>query len=422
MTERLMVIRGAGGPAPARFCPALHDLAKLAVLHIPNTMALDNQAEVNTIRRYGDHVPVGDSGQIVTRALEYASSHRVDAIVTFSEPLIAETAEVAARLGLRYHSPEVARRLRDKTAQRTALAERDVPSAAFWRIEAPEDLGEALEHVPLPSVLKPVSGFGSMLTFRIDSAEDLGHAYLTAREMYAPTVYARECLPPFQLEEMLIGTDWHGDDRWGDYVSVESLVIGGEIAHLHVSDRTPLAPPFRETGLIMPSSLSDEQQQQVLDVAEGAIEAVGATDGATHIELKLTAGGPRIIEVNGRPGSPMPDLYAEVSDFDIVREVGKISLGQAPRSTVEFEAYAGFMIPPAPMGERHAVDVHGLEQARQIPGVRRVLRYEVSDHDWRRGASEAMVSGIGVADTPDEMLEVQRRFFETIDFELAPDA
>ena len=59
------------------------------------------------------------------------------------------------------------------------------------------------------------------------------------------------------LEEELIGTDWHGDPRYGDYCSCESLIFQGDVHHINITDRAPLAPPFRETDVIMPSTLLD---------------------------------------------------------------------------------------------------------------------------------------------------------------------
>ncbi|MNI40831.1 argininosuccinate lyase [compost metagenome] len=45
-----------------------------------------------------------------------------------------------------------------------------------------------------------------------------------------------------------------------------------------------------------------DQEQEIVRTAVKALLAIGITNGPSHVEVKLTGKGPRIIEVNGRPG------------------------------------------------------------------------------------------------------------------------
>jgi len=77
------------------------------------------------------------------------------------------------------------------------------------------------------------------------------------------------------IEQYLPGPVTEPSERFADYVSVESLVAYGEISHLAVNGRFPLAKPFRETGTFIPADLPHAQQAVVLEVATAALRASG---------------------------------------------------------------------------------------------------------------------------------------------------
>jgi len=268
--------------------------------------------------------------------------------------------------------------------------------------------------VPLPAVLKPQAGAGSILTFEAKDREGLIAELTDALDLEQSTTMADEKEQGYILEEELIGVDWHGDSRYGNYVSCESIIFEGEVHHINVTDRAPLAPPFRETGVIMPSTLDDDKQAQVRDVAEQAAKACGATNGGTHIEMKLTKDGPRIIEVNGRFGGSFPDLWHAASDFDAITQAGKVALGQRPDTAINYARWVEHLIPPAPEGI--VTEVRGLDELEQIPGVIDVMRHNVEQQDSRVGIIDAMVTAIAVADTPDELFAIQDQVFKTVEF------
>ena len=413
-----MVIRALGGISPQSFCPRLAELADLVVLHVPNLMEVDHEGELACIREHGECIEVSHPDQVVPEALAYAEQNSIDGILTFSEWILLQTAQAAEQLELPFHPVEAVHRMRNKVLQRHALHDADVPSAKFYEINTLDDVDAALEVVPLPAVLKPQAGAGSILTFEATTRDGLIDEVRDALELAGQTRMAEEHEQGYILEEELIGTDWHGDPRYGDYCSCESLTFQGEVHHINVTDRAPLAPPFRETGVIMPSTLDDEKQQQVKDVAEQAAKACGAMNGGTHIEMKLTKDGPRIIEVNGRFGGSFPDLWHAASNFDAITQAGKVALGQRPDFNINFERWVEHLIPPAPEGI--VTGVSGLDEVSKIPGVIDVMHHNVAEQDSRVGIIDAMVTAIAVADTPDELFAVQDRVFETIEYVRAP--
>ena len=59
------------------------------------------------------------------------------------------------------------------------------------------------------------------------------------------------------------------DGTYAAYVSVESVVAGGEISHLALTGRFPLAENFRETGFFIPAALDAGEQGEVLATGHG---------------------------------------------------------------------------------------------------------------------------------------------------------
>ncbi|MCC5335134.1 ATP-grasp domain-containing protein, partial [Staphylococcus aureus] len=67
-----------------------------------------------------------------------------------------------------------------------------------------------------------------------------------------------------------------------------------------------LVSPFRESGYIIPTSLEQEKVSEIESVATEALKALGVNNIVTHTEIKFTSEGPKIIEINGRPGGTVP--------------------------------------------------------------------------------------------------------------------
>lgn len=423
-----MVIKGFGGPPAALLCPLISDLAELAVVYEHTETAfidVDPAAEVRAVEANGDYVEAGGPDEVIPAALEYAADHEIDGIFTVSEPLLRQTAELAERLGIGHHNPlGAARIMTDKYEQREALGRHGLSTPRHAVIASADDLSPALDAVGTPAVLKPAFGAGSMLIFRIDSPEELAARYRVAREHYSQTELLRGVEPRFDLEQVITGQNWHDDERFASYGSVEALMFEGDFFPLAVSDRTPLLPPFRETGLLLPSSLPADRQEQMVASARAAAEAAGAINGPLHIELMMTATGPWVIEINGRLGGSIPYIFSETSDLSLFREIAKIALGIKPITSITFDGVGGMFNRHPPPGEGAVKHIVGLDEVRAMPGVRKVM---VGIHEGDRvssllGLLGGMVRVICAADTVDDLFELRDRFVDTLRFEVEADA
>jgi biotin carboxylase len=281
-----------------------------------------------------------------------------DGVVTFAEDLLDDATKIASHLGLP-HSPTVtSTELCDKRWQRARLRSAGVEHIRSVPLNGPQDWPDALRSVGLPLVLKPAHGTGSFAV-KLVTTEAEG---LTGVEGFFAQWPGRALL----AEEYLVGVD---NLPYGDYVSVETLVAGGKIQHLGVTGKLPPVPPFRETGQYHPSGLDEPTQRQALDLASRVIEALGITQCAVHTEMKLTADGPRVIEVNGRLGGYIGELYSRVLGCDVIELVTRLACGQ-PVTVPEPDTRLHFNYPhQPPLGATRLLAVDGIREAKRHPAV-----------------------------------------------------
>lgn len=281
-----------------------------------------------------------------------------DGIVTFSEHLLPVTSRIAGRLGLRFHTPDTVLGLRDKAVQRDRLRAAGVDEVRVKALGDASQWSAVLQHVGLPLVLKPSSGEGSRDTHLVVDA-DYGLQLVTRLMAGAERT--------FVAEEYLVG---RSSGAFGDYVSVESIVSRGRITHLGVTGKLPLLPPFRETGQFYPCGLPDADEGAALELAARAAAALGVTEGVLHTEIKLTADGPRLIEVNGRIGGYIHELYARAWETNIVELITRAACGAAwelptaPQEGVHFQHTSQ----PHPMAT-HFLGVDGSRAVARMDGI-----------------------------------------------------
>ncbi|HEY0637503.1 MAG TPA: ATP-grasp domain-containing protein [Pseudonocardiaceae bacterium] len=323
-------------------------------------------------------------------------------VLTFSEYQLALTAEVAAATGLPFHDAAVVRTLVDKLAQREALAAAGVQSTRCVVVTTPEEAVTAVAEVGLPAVVKPRHGAGSQDTCRVADAAEA--ATVVARFLAGPAG-RRE----FVVEELLVGDPAAAGEFWGDYVSVESVVQHGEIQTVCVTGKFRLAEPFRETGMLLPATLAPELAARVVDLERRALRALGVRYGVTHTELKLTADGPRVIEVNGRLGGYVGEILQRAGRFDLAGAAVRVALGlpvRVPPIRWRQLAYQYFLTPPT--DRTTLVSLTGVEDVAALPGVRAVdIRATPGQRvDWRAGTQGHLGIVYGTAPDHDSLRTV----------------
>ncbi|MEH1016515.1 ATP-grasp domain-containing protein [Micromonospora sp. CPCC 206060] len=378
MNPTLAIVFGFGSATALEIAGSAHGLCDLVFVCDP---ASPYTAEsLPLLESLGRVVPT--TGRVAV--VEQLRKLDVSGILTFADSGLATAAQLAESLRLSFHSAETAMLLADKHRQRRRLASHKVPSARFAVVGSPADAAPALATVGVPAVLKPRSGAGSRNTVLVSSAGELDAAVTAAF-----AAGDRDLV----LEEYLIGDSTIAGPAWGDYVSVESLVLDGRVAHLGVTGKPPLAEPFRETGAFFPSTLSDSVQRQACGVTTRALHALGVTSGVAHTELKLTAAGPHVIEVNGRLGGYVNDVFTRSTGISPLRMALCAALrtvGDVPQPAPATVAYQFRLAPP--VWATTVSGISGVPETMALAGVRRVelLCRPGDEVDWRHGTVSAV--------------------------------
>ena len=345
---------------------------------------------------------------MVSTALSHHLVRSVDGVV----PVTEDTIEIAATLSHRLRLPgqpiKSMPALRDKLRQRDALRASGVPGPPYARVRTLAEVREALTQVPLPAVLKPCRGSGGALARRIEPGKDVA---AIVSETLALRAGARGAVDPdtaLILESVLVGTA-RETEGLAAYVSVETLAARGRFYHLCVTDRFPVAPPLLETGMMLPSCLGAEQQATVVAMAERALRALNFRHGAAHTELMLTPDGPRVIEVNARIGGAVPFLLPIAAEYDVVTQIGRLALGQAP-DLPNFSGRFGVFVAPQHQVGKTLESVAGLAEARTIPGVQAVIPVATQPGTDTTSYQHTMMAAVlAAADSPAEAVQIHRR-------------
>lgn len=353
---RLLVVYDAGSARTGEIASGLRALGQVTFA-VPASAATPRLLTV--MRELGDVVTLEGGTEEQVRSLAARSP---DAILTFSERMLRHTAALAEGLGLPFHTTATTELLTDKQRQRQALREAGVDSVRSCLLSRAEELAAAIEATGLPAIVKPRRSEGSRNTFLVTNPAR--GAELVAALLAPDGQGERELV----VEEFLRGRD---SAPYGDYVSVESLVAGGEVTHLAVTGKLPLVPPFREIGHFWPAALPEPDREAVEDLARDALRALGARLGIFHTEVKLTPCGPRIIEVNGRLGGLVNELSVPAAGLDLIEVAGRLALGdRAPCFAVRDDAVFYLHHNPAPTVPCRLDSVDGARDVRSLPGVR----------------------------------------------------
>lgn len=355
---RLAVVYDQGAAEPSRL---VRSLGPSADLHFLVPRSAHARAALPFLEAHGS---VHMLDRVLADPRRYAT--RLDGIVTFSERMLADTARAAELLDLRFHSTDVVRGLTSKAVQRRLLAHHQVDEVRQLEAPGPRELATALADIGLPAVVKPEVGEGSRHTWLVDSLPAMARLTRALAEDW-PSVAGR---PERLVVEEYLSAAPTSDARVGSYVSVESAVDGGCVTQLAVTGKFPLAPPFRERGHFWPAVLDAEQQSAVLSLTDRALRALDVRQGLCHTEIKLTAEGPRIIEVNGRLGGDIADIAERSCGLDVVRLAGDIALGVAEVRPPEPPAAVTFQYNHAsPAAARTVVGIRGADAVRALEGV-----------------------------------------------------
>ncbi|MGO4779264.1 acetyl-CoA carboxylase biotin carboxylase subunit family protein, partial [Lysobacter sp. 2RAB21] len=153
----------------------------------------------------------------------------------------------------------------------------------------------------------------------VHDEEELCTAF-DALEQFPRNFREQERVPLLLLEEYMRGEE----------VSVEACTYRGRTTIIGITDKSLTGfPYFIEDGHMFPAKLDAGIAAQIETLVRGALDAVGHDHGISHTEVKLTADGPRIVEINPRPGGNyIAELIQRVTGIDLLDAQIELALGR----------------------------------------------------------------------------------------------
>ena len=289
----------------------------------------------------------------IDAVVEVAKSFCPDGIMTLATDMpmrsIAKAAEV---LGLPGIDTETAIRSTDKGEMIKAFAECGVEHPWYYIAKDTEQLQTVKDKLTYPCIVKPTDNAGSRGVKLIESEKSLAESYEYA--------VASSRSGAVIFEEYMQGRE----------VSVEIIVKGGTPYVLAVTDKiTTGAPHFVEMGHTQPSSLPADKVEEIKDLACRAVKAVGINDGPAHVEIMLTEGGAKMVELGARMGGDCitTHLVPLSTGVDMIEATIRIACGEQADVDIKHSRGAAIRYIKAKSGV--IKEIVGVDKAGAIPGV-----------------------------------------------------
>ena len=257
---------------------------------------------------------------------------RPDAVLVTYENYVLPAAWISEHLGLPGMPPAAAEACTDKFIMRSLFSKApEKISPAFDMVSSEDDVRAFADAHDFPIILKPANLAKSLLVTKNDDLNELITNYHKSVGLLTSVYskYAPDRQPKLIIEEFLQGSIHSVDafvDAKGDPQVLEQVVdyqTGYDIGfddNFHYSR-------------ILPSKLSQADQDALRHCAEVGIKALGIRSSPAHVEIIMTPQGPRIVEIGARNGGYRERMHALANDIDITGAALSLSLGEVPDIT-----------------------------------------------------------------------------------------
>lgn len=283
----------------------------------------------------------------------------LSAVMSSSEYFVGIAAQLAVQFGLKGNDPEAIAACRDKHQLAKRLQAVGVQCPRTVEIDhshavEPQKIEAAIAQFTPPFVVKPRSGSGScFVQLCHNQNEGMAHVQTILEAGQAALV-----------QDYIQGAEY----------SVETFTVNGETTLVGITQKyLGPEPHFVEIGHDFPAALSAADQTTIQTTVEAALSAVGFTFGAAHTELRFSAMGATIIEINPRlAGGMIPTVIQAAYGIDLLDMLLEIHL--------DMEASHAFSV--VLMHQKHASirfllptegmlleQIQGIESLAQQPGV-----------------------------------------------------
>lgn len=257
---------------------------------------------------------------VLSKAKEYQSKYNIKAVFTLNEYRVPLAAKVREELGIgRGISYDAANSCRSKRVTREKLLKLGEQAVKYYLIDDETQLPNTVNKLGYPVVVKPSNDAGSNNVFCCKSENEVINAYRTIIKESENSV-GQKLEKKVLVEEFLDGPEY----------SVESYTQNGVTNVIAITAKKIISPFYPvEKGHTVPALLDEREENNIKQLVEKTLEILGVDDSVTHTEVKYTSDGPKIVEVNARPGGDkIPALVKAVTGYDLHKIAMQLNLGE----------------------------------------------------------------------------------------------
>lgn len=279
-----------------------------------------------------------------------------------------------------------------KSHMRDRLRECNVPIPEYYAVKSKEEFDEAVNRLSGRCIVKPADNAGSRGVVLLSGGEgkkERTEAYAYSRENSRNGIV--------MVEEYMTGPE----------VSVEAMTVRGETTVIAVTDKLTTPPPyFVELGHCEPSRLSEQTQETVRRTALQAVKAIRLENGPSHTEIKVTADGPKVVELAARLGGDFitSRLVPLSTGVDMVGASVLLSCGKEPEliKTKQRAAAIRFIGGASGIIKSIAVD----ERIHSLPGLEEYTLYKKAGDEAKdiRSSNDRLGHVIATGSTAEEAM------------------
>jgi biotin carboxylase len=299
-------------------------------------------------RALSQYVQVGswaDEDGVVATVLDAVRGRNVDLVETLWEPTVLVAARLREAIGTPGLTVEATVPFRDKGRMKEVLDAAAIRTPRSARATSAAECREAAEQIGYPLIVKPISGAGSLDTYRVESDDDLEAAL--PRLLHVAEV---------SVEEFIDGEEF----------TYDTVCAAGEINFYSIAEYRPRPLVGKQVEWISQQVITHRDPDDAAlaggrAMGEAVIAAMGFTSGFTHMEWYRTAQGEVVFgEIGARaPGARLTDLMNYSCDIDLF--VGWAEAVCSSRFTQEVERrYNAAMVIKRAQGQGRIKHVEGL--------------------------------------------------------------
>jgi biotin carboxylase len=322
-------------------------------------------------------------------------------------------AKVAEHLGLLTVSSEIAHLVNNKEVFRKKMKEIGMPVPEFQSVSMSNfnHLPNIIDEIGYPLIVKNTSSSGSRGT-KIFYSPDLD----------AINMMVQEAINVSRSGNALIESLWEGSEH-----TVETLFdSSGRFRRCFITDRIfDKSDGFAlETGLVHPSRLPSDEQEEMYLVAEKVSKELGINIGAAKFDMMQTKDGPRVIEMTVRlsGGFDCQYLVPSATGKNVLKAAILTATGEIFDDSLLVDTKQKVSLSESiwPLPGK-ITKIGGIETAKGLTGFEYIyFRYNVGDTvmpytDCTKRVCFIIASGKDYAEAAENMDDIKKTISITID-------